>query len=193
MRHQRVESSLKTWRFKKNHCTIFTTGILLPAIYLPLGPKIFFLKLPINQFSVSFAKVLILWCSFSNAICHDFLTNGSLISCLFFLPFFCRESCSQSTSTTTTVFSATSFALKWCVLTPSFPIWARTSSHGPGTSLKKLTKPGMRHRLFAGYSVGVLTQSKILKCFFNTTVDRVRCVFIKKFHLKFSETQFCDC
>lgn len=42
-----------------------------------------------------------------------------------------------------------SSALKWCALTPSFPIWARTSLHGPGMSLKKLTKPGISIILFS--------------------------------------------
>lgn len=53
-----------------------------------------------------------------------------------------RESCWLSTSTMMTVFSATSSAPKWCALTLSSLTWARTSSHGHGMSLKKLTNPG---------------------------------------------------
>lgn len=66
-----------------------------------------------------------------------------LNSFLFFFFLSCRESCWPSTSTMTTASSATSFVPKWCVPTLSSPTWARTSSHGPGMSLKKLTKPGM--------------------------------------------------
>lgn len=82
-----------------------------------------------------------------------------------------------------TVFSATSFVLKWCALTPSFPIWARTSSHGPGMSLKKLTKPGTRVGLFANCYVSVclavLTQNyRFFLISYITTADKVRDISI---------------